>query len=172
MNNGIFFCDIRGTITNDNNISETERKKNLQELVTNLSIITKNDKLDQLEFCLVSSDDVNYVKKQMMEILPYLEYEEIKLGTCYCGEKAIDPKGNVTDTFKTKEEQIRSVLNSRDDITNVFFADDSQLGTKILQNSIEKRFPDINAEFFIPDCGIEGLNMLLEDYIENKKKTI
>ena len=119
----MFFCDINGTYTGD----EETRKRDVENFSKNLSSLIDSDNADKLVFSFISSDNTDYVTRYIKELQKYITDSRIIFGYQYANDKKflIDSSPVTCDEGKTN--QIMDAINLNKDIKSIYFADDTLL---------------------------------------------
>lgn len=175
----VFFCDIVGTINGYENNKEirNEKLKTLISLLSNLC----ND--EPIYFCFISSDNYKFVKKYIDELKNLLDGTNVISNIHYSNDLIDDNGMKYENPYFSKWEQIDSFIKDNRYIKNLYYAEDSVINVKILEEIMNEKYSDINYIKFIPGTdvhdtntfcsdkkGIDALLSIINEYIESKNK--
>src|SRR5574344_2791693 len=110
-----FFCGIMGTFDGG-----TDRVNSLIEFI---SLLDGLDDCEELNFSFISSDNIDFVDKQIKELHPYAENSRITFGKQYANNKVLFNQ-TIKDVNAGKALQIYTDLFDSN-YDNVYYADDS-----------------------------------------------
>lgn len=165
MKKGVFFCDINGTYECKKN-----RKQELKNFIINLEHLKQKDKLDSLAFCFITTDNFVYCKEYYSEMFEALNNTGLYLDTGYFGENKVNRDGTVSKCDTSKISQVKSYINDNDDINIIYYADDLEINSQMIYGIFKKSHPNIEFKSFVPNK-LDNLNLLLEEYIKDNKKS-
>lgn len=175
----VFFCDIVGTINGYENNKEIRNEK-LKTLISLLSNLCDDE---PIYFCFISSDNYKFVKKYIDELKNLLDGTNVISNIHYSNDLIDDNGMKYENPYFSKWEQIDSFIKDNRYIKNLYYAEDSVINVKILEEIMNEKYSDINYIKFIPGTdvhdtntfcsdkkGIDALLSIINEYMESKNK--
>ena len=175
----VYFCYIVGTINGYENNKEIRNEK-LKTLISLLSNLCDDE---PIYFCFISSDNYKFVKKYIDELKNLLDGTNVISNIHYSNDLIDDNGMKYENPYFSKWEQIDSFIKDNRYIKNLYYAEDSVINVKILEEIMNEKYSDINYIKFIPGTdvhdtntfcsdkkGIDALLSIINEYMESKNK--
>lgn len=169
----MFFCDIAGTITGDEN-----REDNLSQFVESLVKIKESNNIDDFYFVFATADSLQYLQAYKDELSDYIEYDLIKFGKQIFEYKSNDLNGS--EHLVTKIDQMfNQIKESKPDY--IYYAEDTPTNRLIAQGIASKincnlitfsPCGEVYSDFGGNSKGLPGLNEAVSKYLKTINKVL